>query len=456
MIFKNIYFLLLAVLLLSNASFVPQAVLQLVRDYYSEQPVVIEVFYNSEKVKILDETLKLLKGAKNIKVTKINADEIDLSELNDDNCKQYPVHFCIQSFEKDAIIIFDTLENYQKLRRKIHFSESLTGNLYNHLVYCEDASKDTLQQIITRDTYESFLITKNGQVSLYTMTMYTELQCRVAQLIEINRFLGSERKWNTEKFFRLRIENFHGCQLRILFLSSANQNKLPFYGMVAVKDSTVIIEGAFMDMIETLASYLNFTFTYDVHWSDKELDIFDFDWWIFATLTIESLHYDAGSPSSYPVCSSSDVFVVPPGELFTSWEKLLMPFDRQTWTWLGIVFAAAFLVILFVKIRKSPSLHEFIIGFNVTTPTLNVVAIFMGIGQLFLPQKIVARFIFINFVLFSLIMRTAYQGKYFEFLTSDMNKKPIQTVEELLVNNFTVIVDEQAAFYLHRLDIFQR
>ena len=28
-------------------------------------------------------------------------------------------------------------------------------------------------------------------------------------------------------------------------------------------------------------------------------------------------------------------------------------------------------------------------------------------------------------------MRTAYQGKYFEFLTKDMRKKPIETVDEL-------------------------
>ena len=106
--------------------------------------------------------------------------------------------------------------------------------------------------------------------------------------------------------------------------------------------------------------------------------------------------------------------------------------------WLGITFAVAFLVILLIKVSKSASMYEFVIGSNVSTPSLNVIAIFMGIGQILLPQRNVSRFLFINFVLFSLIMRTAYQGKYFEFLTSDMTRKPIQTIEELQDKNDTL------------------
>ena len=109
--------------------------------------------------------------------------------------------------------------------------------------------------------------------------------------------------------------------------------------------------------------------------------------------------------------------------------------------WLGITFAVAFLVIFLIKLSKSTSIYEFIIGSNVATPSLNVVAIFMGIGQILLPQRNVSRFLFMNFILFSLIMRTAYQGKYFEFLTSDMRRKPMQTIEELKIKNFTVVIN---------------
>ena len=100
-------------------------------------------------------------------------------------------------------------------------------------------------------------------------------------------------------------------------------------------------------------------------------------------------------------------------------------------------------------------MYDFVIGSNVKTPTLNVIAIFMGIGQILLPQRNVSRIMFMCFILFSLIMRTAYQGKYFEFLTSDMRKKPTQTTEELKDKNFTVIMDIEQHDYLYELDILE-
>ena len=47
----------------------PQAILQLVKSYYGEDSVKIEVIYNSDRIKILPETLKLLSGVKELKVT---------------------------------------------------------------------------------------------------------------------------------------------------------------------------------------------------------------------------------------------------------------------------------------------------------------------------------------------------------------------------------------------------
>ena len=65
------------------------------------------------------------------------------------------------------------------------------------------------------------------------------------------------------------------------------------------------------------------------------------------------------------IYSTSKVFVVPPGEPYTSWEKLLLPFDQQTWFWLGMTFGVSFLTILFIKLRRSYSMRDFIVGSNV-------------------------------------------------------------------------------------------
>lgn len=56
-----------------------------------------------------------------------------------------------------------------------------------------------------------------------------------------------------------------------------------------------------------------------------------------------------------------------------------------------------------------------------------------------LPGRNFARFILMVFILFSLVMRTAYQGKQFEFLQKEMKKKNVQTIDELMLRNYTFV-----------------
>ena len=423
--------MLITVLCESKKSLVPQAILQLVQSYYGDSSAQIEVFYNSKEVKIFDETVKLLRREKQLKITPIDAEKD-------------PEYF------NDAIFLFDTMENFQEIWENYDAELKRTYRFQNHLFYIEDASKENIQKIITRDTFQSFLILKKDQISLHAMTMFTEKKCREEQLVEINQFSNLERKWKTEKFLRPIIDNFHGCELWLDSASSVGYPPgLPFLAVQTSTRSVVSAEGALMDMLDTLSTYLNFTYIHGEAVLEKieslglKEEDFErlFDFAISAEPT-EIQKYSFDTLSSYPICTSSDILVGPPGEFYTSWEKLFLPFDQPTWMWLVISFAAAFLVILLIKLKRSNSMYEFVIGTNVTTPSLNVIAIFMGIGQIMLPERNVSRFMFMNFVLFSLIMRTAYQGKYFEFLTSDMRKKPVETIEELKDKNFTLIMSQ--------------
>ena len=97
-------------------------------------------------------------------------------------------------------------------------------------------------------------------------------------------------------------------------------------------------------------------------------------------------------------------------------------------------------------------MYDFVIGSNVTTPSLNVIAIFMGIGQILLPQRNISRFLFIGFVLFCLIMRTAYQGKYFEFLTTDVRRRPVSQIAELKEKKFTLFMETGPMFDVSEMD----
>jgi hypothetical protein len=128
-------------------------------------------------------------------------------------------------------------------------------------------------------------------------------------------------------------------------------------------------------------------------------------------------------------------FAVPPGAEFDCYEKLIMPFDKHTWFALMFTFSATFSTI-FVVIFTRTSMRNIIFGANVNTPSLNVVAHFFGVGQNIMPQKSFARYILMVFILFSLIIRTAYQGKLFEFMSENMTKPELQSIDEILEKKY--------------------
>ena len=434
---------LFVVLCEAKRNLVPQAIMQLVKDEFGKSAAVLEVFYNSE-TKILDETLKLLSAVRNIKITKVDigsetddTDVVDQEPSGTDPDSNFEEEsFDALVFRDHSIFLFDTVKNYKKVKIKRMtnsvFSREIQTSDQKFLVYCEDLSKFELEKMINPGSFQSYMIQQNGEISLHAVTLYTERQCKVPQLIEINRFVNSQKIWSKQKFFDPKIKNFHGCELKI-FLNP----EMPFY------DDNDEPQGVLYEMVQNLSTELNFKFSLCHEFARPRCNFLEIDM-IFDVL----VHPNIYVPISDPIYSTSDVIIVPPGEPYTGWEKLLLPFDRSSWMWLGMSFIFAFLVIFLIRISKSKMLYNNIVGERVTAPALNVVAIFMGIGQLSLPEGNGTRFLFINFVVFCLIMRTAYQGKYFEFLTSDMRRKPIATIDELIAKNFTIYV-ESSEIYNH-------
>jgi hypothetical protein len=62
------------------------------------------------------------------------------------------------------------------------------------------------------------------------------------------------------------------------------------------------------------------------------------------------------------------------------------------------------------------------------------------VGQQKLPLNNFARIILMVFIMFCLVIRTAYQGTQFDMLTSDMRFPPIKTIQQLFDQNFTFVV----------------
>lgn len=66
--------------------------------------------------------------------------------------------------------------------------------------------------------------------------------------------------------------------------------------------------------------------------------------------------------------------------------------------------------------------------------------IFFGIGLIRTPRRNFARFIFMAFTLYCLVIRNAYQGKMFEFLHSNAEKSTPKTIKELIDTQTPIII----------------
>jgi hypothetical protein len=97
-----------------------------------------------------------------------------------------------------------------------------------------------------------------------------------------------------------------------------------------------------------------------------------------------------------------------PPEPYTSYEKMLLPFDAITWILLICAFLATLCLAPMVHLL-SENQKRLLISKNGKVSTINGVAIFFGDSSK-IPDKNFARIIMLTFVMVFFIMRNAYQG----------------------------------------------
>ena len=117
------------------------------------------------------------------------------------------------------------------------------------------------------------------------------------------------------------------------------------------------------------------------------------------------------------------------GEL-TSFEKLFSPLALVTWMLL-IAYLTIGVVSIFIIRFLSNKIQNFVIGEKVKYPYLNMLIGIVGQSQNRMPGNNFARFLLMNFLLFTLVMRTAYQGEMYEVMQSDIKYSEPKTIYEM-------------------------
>jgi hypothetical protein len=378
-----------------------------------------------------------------------DADAIDSVVLKNLRLENFPVKITNQkAFTKrdkkqvnnSAILTFDTVKSLKTFNNEVYLANQFPKN-FTFYVYCQQATFTEIVKL--RDTtivpFQYFVVEEKYHVKLLTFVWYQHINSRVncnkTALVEINSFTKKTQKWKKKTFLIEKFRNFQNCQLTFGVAEQVPANSFGIFN-----DTSAWYFGYQITMIDGLRSHLNYTADYNPYQEES---------FFFRNRRVEFVIQPSrigdmeqsvfGLFVTRPFRFENNYFLIPPGADYSTYDKLILPFDSTTWYMIILVFVVSFSTIFVLKFT-TPKLRNFIIGADVPSPTLNVVAAFFGISLLTLPAKSYPRYFSMVLILFSLIIRTCWQGKMFEFMNQNMTKPEVQSIQEMIEKNFTFFI----------------
>ena len=100
------------------------------------------------------------------------------------------------------------------------------------------------------------------------------------------------------------------------------------------------------------------------------------------------------------------------------------------WIYL-IVYLTIGIAVIFVIERQPKVVQNFVFGRSVRNPYINMFLGMFGINQHKSPGNNFSRFLLMNFLIFTLVIRTVYQGKLYHVMQTNMKYSEPQTILEL-------------------------
>lgn len=332
---------------------------------------------------------------------------------------------------------------------------SLMNYRSNHLIVVRRYATGDLDELVHQFWKNlflnvSFLLNSTANISLQTFVPYNEDYCNDTILRPINFYDRHTHAWQTPDFFPKKLNNFYGCSIRI----ATHKNVIPYIVRDELLNGERVLQGRVIEMIDALASTLQFTADLDYAPSvtafddcyrkvaNNDADLFIGNVAIDKSL-IERLDF------SVPIFFEFLKFVVPPGKTYTQMENFGRVFDQITWTLIIILFLLTGGAILTIVNFRSKKLKTYAFGVHYGNAFMDFVATIFGTALSTSPKAIVPRFLIVKFVLFCFIMRSIYQGSLYNFMQSGAKANPVQSIDEMIVKGFTFFMLQGYAKYLN-------
>lgn len=337
---------------------------------------------------------------------------------------KYPWNYKLNS---STIVLFDSLRFFKASFYKIQWQTN-TQARFRSLVYSPLLSKNDIENVIIDGfdiDYVNFLLEETlGYIDLLSSFMFSIENCRVNQLKVISRFDVSTFQWNNTNFYPNKYQNLFNCSLDV----KTAQLDINQGSDEAVHPIRRILETLAQANKFRIGSYTWIGKNFHEILSQSKNDLFEH---------AHSYLDDQTFVASTVIQTDEFTYMVAQGEPYSALERMFLMFDLDLWIAIATTLLIGISTIQILNLT-SIKVQNFVYGRYIRTPTLNFISIFLNGGQTRVPARNFARFFLMLFILWSLIIRTCYQSKLFEFLQADLRKSTIETLNELYEKNLTI------------------
>lgn len=150
--------------------------------------------------------------------------------------------------------------------------------------------------------------------------------------------------------------------------------------------------------------------------------------------------------SSFPHFRSGLVFAVPAPKPLSVIGRLLVPFSFIIWFCLLAMFIIAFAVLVSLRWNAFVQQRTFVVGRKNRSPFINMISICLGGAVVAVPTRNFARTMLIMWLLACVVMRNAYIGAVFTMLKNRSNRKPFNTLDELIKANYPLYMPDSLMY----------
>lgn len=249
------------------------------------------------------------------------------------------------------------------------------------------------------------MLNNSDELQLQTLEWFSESKCDEEQISVLNSYDLNDQQWIEPLHITEKFKNFFGCKLKVassIFKLSFLDEGLKYnFGTQNPMIQKILPQRAAFE--ENFSQVFGQRGNYTIEFVKEDAPIVH----IFHYTTIfrdtELKHFTSA------FFQEQYTFAIPPPEIYSGYEKFLIPFDIYTWFGIITTFIIAFCMILMIN-RMSIAMQEIVYGENNNEATLNILRIFFGVSQTKLPWHNFGRVLLVLFSYFCLIIRTSYQG----------------------------------------------